>query len=54
MQDRVSDHRLGQTLHGVEEFLSGGSHLEALLTELQAWEEAKALDTLTHRLKADS
>ncbi len=46
----MTDHQLGWTAHGVEEFLSGGTQLEELLAEMQALEEAKALDALTRGL----
>ena len=35
-QDRVTDHRLGRTVHGVREFLTGSVVLEDVIVELQA------------------
>ncbi len=46
----MTDHRLGRTVHSVDGFLSGCGLLEGLVAELQALEEAKALDALTHKL----
>lgn len=46
-QDRVTDHRLGKTVHGVQEFLEGGERLEDLIGELRALEEAKELARLS-------
>ena len=46
-QDRVTDHRLGKTVHGVHEFLEGGERLGDLIGELRALEEAKELARLS-------
>ena len=42
----MTDHRLGRTVHGVQEFLGGGALLEGVVKELQVEEEASALTTL--------
>lgn len=46
LQDRVTDHRLGVTIHGTEDFLQGGEELESLVQQLQAAAEAKAISKL--------
>lgn len=48
-QDRVTDHRIGLSVHGVEEFMTGEEGLENLMEQLQAEEEARALRTLLAR-----
>jgi peptide chain release factor 1 len=45
-QDRITDHRLGTSLHGMEDFLSGGEALGYLIQQLVKQEEAKALENL--------
>ena len=45
----MTDHRLGRTVHGVEELLSGGDQLEGVVVALQSLEEAQALEALTCR-----
>lgn len=46
LQDRVTDHRIGVTIHGTEDFLQGGEELASLVEQLQAAEEARAINTL--------
>ena len=45
-QDRVSDHRLGCTTHGVEEFLSGGDTLDTVIAQLRLREEEELISGL--------
>lgn len=45
-QDRVTDHRIGNTVHGVEEFLSGGEMLDGIIGQLRAKEEAELISKL--------
>lgn len=45
-QDRVTDHRLGRTITGLQEFLKGGEVLQGMIQELQSNEEAEAIATL--------
>lgn len=47
IQDRVTDHRVGWTVHGVEGFLEGGGRLAELIGELRALEEAEELARLS-------
>ena len=51
LQDRVTDHRIGVTLHGVERFMEGEAELAGLVEQLQAQEETRAISTLlsTHQ-----
>ncbi|XP_064382352.1 peptide chain release factor 1-like isoform X2 [Halichondria panicea] len=42
-QDRVTDHRLGYTTHGVEEFLSGGDTLDTVIAQLRLREEEELI-----------
>lgn len=46
-QDRVTDHRIGLTVHGVDDFLSGGSTLSELIEKLQAHDKLLALGSIT-------
>ncbi len=46
LQDRVTDHRLGVTIHGAEDFLQRGEELASLVEQLQAADEAKAISRL--------
>ena len=47
-QDRITDHRIGETLHGVNEFLSAGSSLIELIIKLEAQEKMNALLSITN------
>ncbi len=42
-QDRVTDHRLGYTTHGVQQFLSGGDALDTVIAQLRMLEEDELL-----------
>lgn len=46
-QDRVTDHRIGLTVHGVDDFLSGGSTLSELIEKLQGHDKLLALGSIT-------
>ena len=46
-QDRVTDHRLGLTVHGVEEFLSGGDILDTIISQLRLREEEELMSSLS-------
>ena len=46
LQDRMTDHRLGVSIHGIEEFMEGREHLQSIMEQLQAAEEARAISTL--------
>ena len=46
LQDRVTDHRLGVNLHGLEAFMEGREALESIIEQLQAAEHARAISTL--------
>ena len=46
MQDRVTDHRLGVTVHGVTGFMEGEDELTNMTQQLQAENEAKAISKL--------
>ena len=45
-QDRVTDHRIGNTVHGVEDFMSGGEMLDGVIGQLRAKEEAELISNL--------
>lgn len=45
-QDRVTDHRLGNTVYGVEEFLAGREMLDEVIVQLRANEEIKLIANL--------
>lgn len=47
-QDRITDHRIGVTLHGFNEFLTGGPPLEELIEQLQAHEKLLSLGSITN------
>ena len=51
LQDRVTDHRLGVSVHGTANFMEGGEELASLMEQLQAQQEARAISTLlnSHR-----
>lgn len=46
LQDRVTDHRIGITVHGVTVFMEGGEELENIIEHLQAKEVALGLSKL--------
>ncbi|XP_044184266.1 peptide chain release factor 1-like isoform X1 [Acropora millepora] len=46
-QGRVTDHRIGMTIQGLELFLDGGDKLDELIWALQSQHEAEALQELT-------
>lgn len=46
LQDRVTDHRVGASVHGVEEFLQGREGLVSIVEQLQAEEEARTITRL--------
>ena len=45
----MTDHRIGETVHGVEGFLQAGEMLESLISVLHAQHEAQALDEVTRQ-----
>ena len=45
----MTDHRVGVTIHGTEEFLQGGEELACLMEQLQAADEAKAIRNLLQK-----
>ena len=45
-QDRVTDHRLGITMNGLSDFMSGSELLQGVILQLQSKEEAEAITTL--------
>ena len=51
LQDRITDHRVGVSLHGVEEFLQGGEKLMSLIEELRTTEKVLAFDKLVNLAK---
>lgn len=50
-QDRVTDHRLGQTVYGVMKFLSGSELLDGVTSALKAEEESANLSTLLQSME---
>ena len=34
-QDRITDHRIGQNMHNIQDFLTGGEALDSMMEELQ-------------------
>ncbi len=48
LQDRITDHRVNITLHGVELFLEGGHKLENLIEELRDLDQVLAFDKLVN------
>lgn len=51
LQDRVTDHRLNVSIHGVEGFLEGREDLDHIIELLQAKDQARAIKLLatTHQ-----
>ncbi|XP_031554279.1 uncharacterized protein LOC116291266 isoform X2 [Actinia tenebrosa] len=45
-QDRVTDHRMGLSLHGVKEFLKGEDKLEDMINALRTQSESEAMQNL--------
>ncbi|XP_006824974.1 peptide chain release factor 1-like, mitochondrial [Saccoglossus kowalevskii] len=45
-QDRITDHRIGQHLHNIDGFLSGGDDLNDLIESLQEYYSVEAVKTL--------
>ena len=50
----MTDHRLGQTVSGVERLLNGGELLEEIIADLKEAEEAKHLGDLLLKFSEDS
>ena len=48
-QSRVTDHRIGLTVHGLDLFLQGGDKLDDMVVALQSRHEAEALQELTNQ-----
>lgn len=46
LQDRVTDHRLNTSVHGVGVFLEGEDHLADMIEQLQAKDETRAISKL--------
>ncbi len=46
LQDRVTDHRVNVSMHGVEGFLEGNEEVENIMQLLQAEEQASAISKL--------
>ncbi|XP_065071971.1 peptide chain release factor 1-like [Rhopilema esculentum] len=51
LQDRITDHRVGVSLHGVQEFLQGGEKLLSLIEELRTTEKVLAFNKLVNLAK---
>jgi peptide chain release factor 1 len=49
LQDRVTDHRLNVSMHGIEGFLEGREDLDHMIQLLQEKDQAKAIKLLTTR-----
>lgn len=47
-QDRVTDHRIGVTVHGVDDVLSAGNNLHELLENLKQHEKLISLESLNN------
>eukprot|EP00112_Aurelia_sp_Birch-Aquarium-sp1_P009309 Seg2052.9 transcript_id=Seg2052.9/GoldUCD/mRNA.D3Y31 product="Peptide chain release factor 1" protein_id=Seg2052.9/GoldUCD/D3Y31 len=48
LQDRITDHRVNITTHGVKEFLEGGEKLEDLIVELKTLDKVLAFDEMVN------
>ena len=48
LQDRITDHRVNITLHGVQEFLEGGEKLSNLIDEIRTIEKILAFDEVVN------
>ena len=46
-QDRITDHRIGENVHGFEELLTGGYLFHELLIKLRNHEKLQALGSIT-------
>jgi len=51
LQDRITDHRVNITLHGVEEFLEGGEKLTNLIDEIRTIDRILAFDEVVNLTK---
>ena len=49
----MTDHRIGLTEHGLEQFLEGGDKLHDMIRALQSQHEAEALQQLTSQYKTE-
>jgi peptide chain release factor 1 len=48
MQDRITDHRLGSSIHDMYSFLLGGEKLDSLICQLQLMRDKdRLLETLS-------
>ena len=48
-QDRVTDHRLGTSIHGVAELMAGETLFDELIQKLRLREKTHAIGTLTEK-----
>ena len=48
LQDRITDHRCNITLHGIQEFLEGGSKLSDLIDEIRTLDKVLVFDELVN------
>ena len=48
LQDRITDHRVNITTHGVQEFLERGEKLEDLIAELRTLDKVLAFDKMVN------
>ena len=48
LQDRVTDHRVNITQHGVEQFLEGGHKFEDMIEELKHFDQVLGFDKLVN------
>ena len=48
-QDRVTDHRLGITVHGIEDFMTGSDSLDNMIENLIKMEEENHLEELVRQ-----
>jgi peptide chain release factor 1 len=49
-QDRVTDHRVGVTLHNLRGFLAGGEALQQLHSQLQEYEQRERFNVFLQSL----
>ena len=47
-QDRVTDHRLGTSVHGVVQLMAGQTLFDELVQKLRLREKAQAIDSLSN------
>ena len=50
-QDRITDHRIQLTVHGIINFLQTGTMLADIITQLRLQDEAKALTTVLNEIE---